>query len=74
MIMHRLQFPVGHGEHIGNPRVNPGDRMDFGFGFHDRRMKPRFRRDGALTVNDFSREVDGQQIVLRNQREGDSWS
>src|ERR687888_1361614 len=64
MVMHRLEFSVGHREHSSDSRVNPGDGVDFGFGFHDRRVKPGFKRRRIPTFDDLSTEIHRQQRLF----------
>jgi hypothetical protein len=69
MVVHRLEFPVSDRKHIGDPRVNPRDRIDSRFSFHNRRMEPGFGRGGMVAFHHFCVEIHGEKFVLRDQGE-----
>src|SRR5882724_9816289 len=71
MVVHRLEFPVSDRKHIGDPRMNPRNRIDSGFSFHDGRMEPSFGRSRMVTFDHFAVEIHGEKFVLRDQSEAD---
>ena len=69
MVVHRLEFPVSDRKHIGDPRMNPRNRIDSGFSFHNGRMEPSFGRGRMVAFDHFAVEIHGEKFVLRDQSE-----
>ena len=69
MVVHRLEFPISDRKHIGESRMDSGNCVDSGFGFHDGRMEPSFGRGRMLPLNDLALEIHGEELAFSHQSE-----